>query len=287
MNNSNKKKEISFFARPYFFAIDRDSPLSEPCLHRGTSLIRGEQIAEYLGARYNPTSGYENDVCIYLKPKGLDHIADGSYVDVSDGSYLIPLLQNRPNIKLIASSQYSYDFIRERLNNDIVLIPEHHCNFERLTRDRNEITTVGFIGSYSSFNYKPFEETERRLAEIGLKFITNFTYRNRQDVVDFYRQIDIMIFGYPDPEEPFRHPTRIVSAASFGIPTVCNRHPAFKEFEGYFITAENTDSLLVELKKLKDQDYYRQWAARIVGPAEQYHISTIAEKYKQLVRISV
>lgn len=274
---------ISIFARPYFFAIDRDSPLGELCLHRGTSLIRGEQMAEYLGAKYNPTSGYEDDVCIYIKPKNLDRIKDGAYMDVSDGGHLVPLLRDRPKIKLIASSQYSFDFIKERLNNDIVLIPEHHCNFERFVRDRKEVTTVGFIGSYNSFTYKPFEETERRLAEIGLKFITNLNYKNRQDVMDFYKQIDIMIFGYPDVEEPFRHPTRIISAASFGIPTVCNWHPAFKEFEDNFIVAENFDSLMTELKKLRDEEYYHQWAARIVGPAEQYHISKIAEKYRQLI----
>ncbi len=273
---------ISFFARPYFFAIDVDSPLGEPCLHRGTSLIRGEQVAEYLGAKYNPTSGYENDLCIYLKPKRLDQIKDGSYVDVSDGEHLIPLLQDRSKIKLIASSQYSYDFIKGKLKNDIVLIPEHHCNFERAIRCRNKITTVGFIGSYSSFMYKPFEEMRRRLAEIGFEFITYFTYKNRQDVVDFHKQIDILIFGYPGVNDPFKHPTKIISAASFGIPTVCNWHPAFKEFEGNFIAIESIDSLLAELTKLKDEDYYNQWAAKIVGSAERYHISKIAELYKQL-----
>ena len=257
--------------------------MGEPCLHRGTSLIRGEQMAEYLGAKYNPTSGYENDLCIYLKPKKLDQVKDGSYVDVSDGGgHLIPLLQSRPKIKLIASSQYSYDFIKGKLKNDIVLIPEHHCNFERTIRHRKKITTVGFVGSYGSFIYKPLEEMKRRLAEIGLEFMTYFTYKSRQDVVDFYKQIDIQIFGYPDVNEPFKHPTKIINAASFGIPTVCNWHPAFKEFEGNFIAIENIDSLLDELNKLKDGNYYNQWAAKIIEPAEKYHISKIAELYKQL-----
>ena len=130
--------------------------------------------------------------------------------------------------------------VKEKLKNDLVLIPEHHCNFERIRRRRKKITTVGFIGSYSSFKYKPFEELRRRLAEIGFEFIAYFTYKNRQDVVDFYKKIDIATFGYPDIDEPFRHPTRLISASSFGIPTVCSWHPAFKEFEGNYIDEKAT-----------------------------------------------
>ena len=33
----------------------------------GSGIIRGEQVAHKLGAKLNPTSGYEDDVCIYVK----------------------------------------------------------------------------------------------------------------------------------------------------------------------------------------------------------------------------
>jgi len=115
---------ISIFARPYFFVND---PLlgSKPVLGRGTSLIRGEQMAQYLGGKYNPIEGFENDLRIYLKPRSLDHIRDNDYVDVSDsGDIIIEQLKKRPKLKLIASSLATYEYLKERLPNKIVLIPE-------------------------------------------------------------------------------------------------------------------------------------------------------------------
>ena len=44
-------------------------------LQRVSSMIRGVQVAEQIGAKLNPEEGYENDVCIYVKPhvpKGFD-----------------------------------------------------------------------------------------------------------------------------------------------------------------------------------------------------------------------
>ena len=123
---------ICVFAKPYFLGAD-DAPGGPYLyLYRGTSLIRGEQMAKELGGKYNPTSGYENDTRIYLKPRTLDKIKDGDYVDISDaGEDLVEQLKACPNIKAITSSQVSYEFVKERLTNKIFLIPEHHCNFER------------------------------------------------------------------------------------------------------------------------------------------------------------
>jgi len=57
---------ISIFAKPPFMMRH---------LQRVSSIVRGEQIAAYMGnARLNPESGYENDTCIYVKP----HIKRGN-----------------------------------------------------------------------------------------------------------------------------------------------------------------------------------------------------------------
>ena len=58
-------KDISFFAKPPQFR-KRTSCCEYPHLLRGSSLIRAWQMAEYMGAKLNPTSGYENDVLIYI-----------------------------------------------------------------------------------------------------------------------------------------------------------------------------------------------------------------------------
>lgn len=239
-------------------------------------------MAQRLGGKYNPTSGYENDVCIYLKPKTLNHVKDGSYVDFSDGEeYLIKLLQDRQKIKVISSSVPSLEFLKERLKNDIFFIPEHHCNFERITRSRQEISTAGFLGTPRSFTY-PVDEMAKRLEKIGIKFIATFSYKNRQDVMDFYKKIDLQLVWYEADNSPFKHPTKYINAASFGIPTIANRLIGCKEWEDNYIAVETVDLLVNEAEKVKNRDYYNQWSSKIMKAAEDYHIDKIAEKYKQL-----
>lgn len=283
--NIKQRMRISIFARKYFTGENAGTSTG-PYLHRGTSLIRGEQVAEYLGGKYNPQSGFEDDICIYLKPKTLDHIKDGSYVDFSDGeSYLLKLLQNRPNIKVIASSQTSFEFLKESLKNEIFLIPEHHCNFEKLTRTRKEVTTGGIITNPSPISYKAYDEVARKLKELGFDFITCFNWKTRQDVVDFYQKIDfqvISMFGVHSDYDPFRHPTKIINAASYGIPTVANWKAGYKEFEENYIPVHNISDLVKGVEKLKNQDYYEGWSGKIIKAAEPYHIENIAKLYKQL-----
>lgn len=277
---------ISIFARPYFTGEDAEA-FTGPYLHRGTSLIRGEQVAEYLGGKYNLQSGFENDICIYLKPKTLDQIKDGSYVDFSDAEeYLKKLLQDRPKIKVIASNLTSFEFLKKKLQNKIFLIPEHHCNFERVQRTRRQITTGGIITNPSAITYKSYDQVKKLLSEIGFKFLTCYDWEIRQDVVDFYHQIDfqvIALFGIYNDYDPFRHPTKIINAASYGIPTVANWQAGYKEFEGNYIPVHNIYDLVKEVEKLKNQNYYNQWSKKIIKATEPYHIENVAKLYKQLV----
>ncbi len=275
---------ISFFARPYFFGEDF-SIASGLFLHRGSSLIRGEQIAEFLGAKYNPTSGYENDLCIYIKPKRLDYVKDNSYVDIVDGDYLIKPLHDRPKIKVITSTKSSYELLRKILKNEIFFIPQQHCNFERVIHKRGKITTGGFLSHPSASNYSDNNEIRKQLKKIGLRFITCFNFKSRQDVVDFYKQIDFQIighFGRHGIDNPFAHPLKIINAASFGIPTIAAWMTGYKEFKKFFVPVLNMDCLIAEVEKMKNEVYYDQWSDRIIDAAEKYHISKIAEKYRKL-----
>ena len=79
--------DISFFAKPPFLNVSPNvpyvfdgKPIKRGHLLRVSSLIRGNQMAEYLGGKLNPTEGYENDVCIYVKPhvpRGMDFKFEG------------------------------------------------------------------------------------------------------------------------------------------------------------------------------------------------------------------
>lgn len=253
---------------------------------RLTPLVRGEQIAEYLGGKYNPESGFDNDLRIYIKPKTLEPIRDGDWVDVSDsGDYLVELLKKRPKIKLIASSEVLLGYLKEKLTNEIVFIPEHHCNFERAKRTREEMTTAGFVGAASLLNFAANDKIAQELAKIGVEFKAYYYFKNRQDVVDFYKQIDLLIvadFDWIDDSEAYRHPTKLISAASFGIPAIARYKIGYKEFEDNYIPVNDMNSLVAEVEKMKNKDYYDAFARKIIVAAEPYNIENIAKLYRKL-----
>lgn len=276
--------KISFFASPYLYGINYEkSP--EPILFRGSSLIRGEQVAQFLGGKYNPTKGYKNDVCIYIKPKTVDWVKKGGWVDFVDGGHhLIGQIQGRPDIKVIAFTKISYKYLRGLLKNKIVVIPEHHCNFERFRRARKKVEVGGIVTTPSPLANELYGEVENRLAGIGLKFLTCYHFRTRKDVVDFYKRIDFQIVGYfgYGRNSPFAHPNKIINAASFGIPTIAVWKLGYSEFEGNYIAIKSMEDLMLMVERLRNKDYYEAFSDKIAAAAETYHISRIAQKYKKL-----
>ena len=94
---------ISFYAKTPFLRIDKTTGVF---VNRVSSRIRGEEISAYMGTKYNPEE--RDGVCIYLKPRGLDGLKDGDYVDILDEISLIPKLKERPGLNVIAMSQAQY-----------------------------------------------------------------------------------------------------------------------------------------------------------------------------------
>jgi hypothetical protein len=274
---------ISIFALDSYIghSYAKNSPLS---VRRLSSRIRGEEISEYLGAKFNPTSGYENDVCIYVKPRTLDKIPDGAYVDFLDGEFRDYWLIKRPKIKVIAASQYSYEYMKSRLPNEIFLIPSHHLNTDRIKRDRKEIKVAGYIGTASPAAFKRFDEIESRLRALNIDFVSSFLFKTKQDALDLYKQIDIFVCGDWDAyDHPYKIPTKIINAASFGIPAVAFPMMANQELEGFYEHARNMKETIAAVEKLKDESYYNEMVDKIVPMAEKYHISKVAELYRKLV----
>ena len=268
--------DISFFAKPAKWSEEFKR------LDRGSSIIRGEQIAEYLGAKLNPKEGFENDICIYVKPNINTEFSKHSYIDIVD----IPLnnVLGFINLKIpiIASSLPAYELISKSVKDaKVVFIPQHHCNFKRIKRKRPNITTVGILGYHASFTY-PMEDVRKRLEEIGLELLFENHLLNRTDVVNAYKKIDIQI-TWSDSRWVTKNAMKLYNAASFGIPTVGYKQPIYKEFEGYYIPVNNIDEMINEITKLKeDSQYYAQFSKHITPKAEEYHISKIAKLYKQL-----
>ena len=260
---------ISIFAKPSFFRGH---------LYRGSSLIRGEQIAKYLKAKYNPKK--KTGICIYVKPESMDGIEDGDYVDVVDGPHLVAWLKEGPGIKAIACSKCSYNFLKDNLKNEIIYIPQHHCNYNRIKRRRRKVKTVGLIGHRSGFPLS-VEEVKKKLKAIGVDFITNFTYKNRRNVNDHYKKVDVQII-WAVGDRVFKNPLKIINAASFGIPTVAPRKIAYKEMEGFYVPVKTLEEMVNEIDKFKDIKYYSKWSEKLIKEAEKYHIERIAQLYKKL-----
>lgn len=274
---------ISIFALPSYIghSYSKNSPVSA---RRLSSRIRGEEIAEYLGAKYNPTEGFENDVCIYIKPRSLENIRDGDYVDFLDGEFKDYWFLKRPKIKVIAASQYSYEYLKSRLPNEIFLIPSHHLNVGRVRRERKEIKVAGYIGVPSPEAIRRFDDIKENLKKIGIDLVTSFFFKTKQDALDLYKQIDIFVFGdWDSADHPFRIPTKIINAASFGIPSVAFPMMANKELEGYYLPARNMGELVAGVEKLKNETFYNEMVAKIIPMSENYHISKIANEYRNLL----
>lgn len=275
---------ISIFTRPAFIGNRHPEHTSESTVLRVSSRIRGDEIATYLGAKLNPKEGFENDVCIHVKPKYLETVKDGHWIDYLDSQNLIHFLKDRPLVNVIAHSQCSYDYLTENLTNKVVPIPSHHINIEGFKRERTEITTVGYIGAASPEAFKEYAEIGEMLKAVGLDFKACFSFKTRQDAVNLYKSIDIFIIGdLPKAGTHQKAPTKIINAGSFGIPTIACPVIGYAEIEGSYIHASTLDEMVAEAQKLKDKKVYDEWSKKASAMAEKYHISKIAELYKKLV----
>ncbi len=270
---------ISFFAKPPFWMRH---------LQRVSSVIRGEQIAAYMGnARLNPPSGYENDVCIYVKP----HIKKTeeykfekrSYLDIQDGFELRHILNKYPKVTCIAFSDYDVKTLKKYIKNKIVVIPHHHLNFERIKRDRDKITTVGMTGSIGAFEYVP-EVIRKGLAKRKIGLVEWSTFYPRMYVSKFHHGIDIHLQWRPYPKS-LSCPLKITNAASFGIPTIAltTDEPSFKEVEGCYIGVSSPEEWLEKLDNfINSPKLYKDMAENCLKTAEKYHIDNISKLYRKL-----
>jgi len=287
---------LSFFAKLPFLNVSpghefkyQGTPPKRGHLLRVSSMIRGEQIATYLGAKLNPTDGYENDVCIYVKPRVLppnDFKFEGKpYLDICDSVDLYPLAARHPEVTVISASDWNYDLLKRVLPNKVVNIPEQHCNNERVVRTRSEVTTVGVIGTKNAFEFLP-EGLREKLAERGMELLEFSKFFCREDVVDFYKKIDVQIIWRPYVKyhkDRLYNPLKIVNASSFGIPTIALAEKSFEEMGGCYIPVQTLDEFLGALDQLRSvPSIYESYASACIAKSENYHISHIAEKYKQL-----
>ena len=255
-------------------------------LQRVSSMIRADQIATEIGATLNPTDGYKDDVCIYVKPhikKGEDFTFEGrkAYLDIIDGHNLGQLLLKYPEVGLIVCSKADYDTMSQVVPHKIVLIPQHHCNFERLKRTRTEVKRIGVVGTQSAFSFLPIGLTQELEAR-GMELVLFSKFFDRKDIVDFYTRIDLQIVWRPY-KKLLSNPLKIVNAASFGIPTIALEEKAFEEMGSAYMSVKTFDELISFVDAMRNKpDFYKMYADECLLSAEKYHISNIGKLYLNL-----
>jgi len=266
----------------------------------GAGNVRGIQVAEYLGAKRNPESGYEDDICIYVKIIPPENFPKHSYLDVVDSARAIDFLKNHPSMGVIAISRVAQEYLMKVLKrNDVIFIPHHHCNYERFVRLDREVKTVGIIGSKTAFQY-PVDKFRKELAKIGLDLLYDEDhwkhYNNdsneegkdsREKVVRFYKKIDVQVVYRPEwisTYEPLRSPLKLENAGSFSIPTVAYPEPSYMdEWKECFIPNVAITGLLKSVERLKiDPLFYRNMADISKRKAEEYHIKNVSKLYLNL-----
>jgi len=247
----------------------------------GSGQIRGRQMAERFMARLKPQTGwgYDFDIHIWVKQQPDDIALPGKhYLDVLDEPRRIPWLKEHPECGVIASSQTGYEYLKQQLGrDDVVFIPQHHCNFERIIRTRDEIKVAGVVGGQGAIQCDA-EELEKALADMGIEFRWLRHFRNPDEIVEFYKDIDVQIV-WRMQDRPLKNPLKIVNAMSFGIPTVGYPEIAYQEVDGYYWPTRTIAELVDVIARLRDGFD----AQRLIDRAEDYHIDNVAPLYKELL----
>jgi len=256
-------------------------------------------MARYLGGKENPTKGFEDDICIYVKILPPENHPKHTYSDVDDSPKAAEWLKTHPEVGVIAISETAKDWLQQSLNRkDIVFIPHQHVNFERRLRPNRPVKTVGIIGSkITAFQY-PTDIFRKELKKIGmeLKFEEDYweTYKtnNKQEmrlnVSDFYYSIDIQVGFRPrvifKSMAPFQNPNKLGNSSSFGIPMVAYPEESYeREWGGCYVPARTITEMLAQIKRLKnDPVYYNEIAEKALKRSENYHIDNVSKLYLDL-----
>lgn len=277
---------ISFFASESYIGRSYSRHQKELVTRNVSSRIRAEEMSEYLGAKLNPKEGFENDICIHVKPRDFSKVRDGDWVDILDGVDLVSKIKARPKVKAIAASRCSFEYFKKLLPNELVLIPSHHVNIDRVRRERTEASIGGFTGVPSPAGFELYRDIAERVKKVGFDFKTCWDYKTRQDAVDFYKSIDLFIYAeWIGGDSPFKIPTKMMNAGSFGVPAISISPTDLQgneEIKGYFVRVNSLEELLPAVERFKDPAYYGEWVDKVLTKSEEYHISRIAELYRKL-----
>lgn len=248
----------------------------------GSGEIRGIQMAQKLKAKVNPKFLPTDDIKIYIKDYPIGPVLPHTYIDVVEDSRGLRWVKDHPEVGIISSSLMIDAYLRQKIPTaNIVYIPQHHCNFERFVKPHGELKVIGIIGNENTYQLPIADLKERLLGQgIKLKTLIKKKFKDRKEVCEFYKQIDVQIVFRKD--DNLRNPLKLINAMSFGIPTIAYPEPSFVMENLSFLRANNIEDIMKAINILKVPDFYQTIAIRGINETQDYHIDFISELYKQL-----
>jgi glycosyltransferase involved in cell wall biosynthesis len=245
----------------------------------GSGEIRGTQIGAHLLARVNPEWTYEDDVHVWVKQQPRDLGLPGKhYLDVLDEHRRIPWLKAHPECGVIASSATGKRYLEDELGRYVYLIPQHHANYEREARPERPVKVAGVIGGRGALQCD-VDALEAGLAAIGVELRWCRHYTTREDVVAFYRDLDVQLV-WRRQQRPLKNPMKAYNAASFGIPTVGYPEIGYTEWEGNYTEVTTVEQMVEAVRALQVGGWD---AGALIRAAEPYHIDNVAPLYRGLL----
>ena len=256
--------------------------------------IRGKQVAEKGNWLYNSYSMRSGDKVVFVKSYPEREFVDTClannieiFIDVIDCYGIVPFLEDVPKAKVIAISKSGVDYLKSRIDNEVLYVPEHHCNFNNELRNCKKVKRVGFIGYKCNFDLDP-KVVSDVLKKFDIEFVMKTEFTTRQEIIDFYKSIDVQL-AYRIPGSAFmlvsqlKNPLKLANAGSFGIPTIAYPEISYvDEWEGYFLPIGSMDGMVHWIEKMvNDFEVYKTMSAAALHRARYYHISNVIKIYKE------
>lgn len=254
-----------------------------------SGILRGEQIAERLNVACNPTEVSKKDTIIMVKTwhPEIANFSSNVYFDLIDYDEPLGVLSRYPNIKIIAMSNTSAEYIKARVENKVVMIPHHHCNYKNITRPEREVKVVGYCGTKWGLNLDQ-AELKAKLENIGLDFRFIDCERlnvSREEICNFYSELDIQL-AYRKPflskvtQPELKCPLKLVNAGSFRIPTVAFPEISWRVGFDTFMHVKSMGEMVDSCRILKeDKSTYDHFAKKAYEFSQDYHIDKIVKLY--------
>jgi hypothetical protein len=256
-----------------------------------SGIVRGHQIADRMGAPCDPPEIDPRETVVAVKCwSPVFPEIERLYCDILDSDSLLPTIQAHPRVGVIVCTETGRDYVAARVENPIVVIPHHHCNFESRVRSARPPTVAGYAGPRGNFDLDP-EMVKHALSRIGLSFRWMFTDEvavSREDLCAFYPGIDIQIVFrkprlIPNMPPELKNPLKLVNAGSFKVPTVGYPERCCREAGEGFLPARTLEGVVAACDALKtDAAFYDRQAEAGHRQAEAFHIREICRRYRQI-----